>query len=83
MPVSRKTSRQALDDGLGVVVDVEETSRCGRAVATEQHQIGEGAADIGADAVLDHQRLLRGRRMWSAPRDGVFRPSPFGQGYRI
>ena len=54
---------QAFDDGAGVVVDAGgDFLGVDGAVAAEQHDVGEGAADVDADAVgglAGHARLLR------------------------
>jgi hypothetical protein len=79
-----KNFAEAVDDGLGVVADAGgDLLGVDGAVRPEQHDVGEGAADIDTDAVGNgHGILLRGarerrRRMWGvvALNLGNFRPA--------
>ena len=62
-PVSAEQVGQALDDGARVVVDAGgDLLRVDGAVRSQQHDVGERAADVDADAVgglAGHARLLR------------------------
>src|SRR5207244_6301498 len=68
--------RQAFDDRLRVVLDARgDFLGVNRAVGAEQHDVGEGAADIDTDAITRHRNqgqtmfsvLPAAAKTWSVP----------------